>query len=190
MTTPPRSEDSNLAAPPASTPKLWTWCAWYGTSGPPPVLGRTAEDAEKRLYEHLSHFYAKEAEVPSDNPRVRARLEMARYKDRGLVSHCAPDEAAAFHLWAELSSLSAEEALLRWRATFPCQTEADPLKGLARALDRAARDAQVDDQGAPPRLSREAQARMEVLSRFLEKLPRMSEARVEGLQTEFSAPTR
>lgn len=190
MTTPPRFEDPNPAAGRASTPKLWTWCAWYGTAGPPPVLGRTAEDAEKRLYEHLSHFYAKEAEVPSDNPRVRARFEMVRYKDRGLVSHCAPDEAAAFHLWMELSSLSAEEALVRWRATFPCQADVDPLRSLAHAMDHATRVAQEDGPVASPRLSREAQARMDVLSRFVEKLPRMSEERVEDLQTEFSAPTR
>ena len=186
MTTPPRSDDHNPAAERASTPKLWTWCAWYGTAGPPPVLGRTAEDAERRLYEHLSHFYAKEAEVPSDNPRVRARLEMARYKDRGLVSHCAPDEAAAFHLWAELSSLSAEEALVRWRATFPNTTETDPLRGLASAMDHATRAAQ---DPAAPRLTREAEARMDVLGRFVEKLPRLSEARVEGLQSELNAPT-
>ena len=187
MNTPPRSDDPSVAARRAPAPRLWTWCAWYGTAGPPPVLGRTSEDAERRLYEHLSHFYAKEAEVPSDNPRVRARLEMARYKDRGLLSHCAPDEAAAFHLWAELSSLSAEEALLRWRATFPCTTETDPLRGLASAMDRATRDAR--DPAAPTRLSREAEARMEVLSRFLEKLPRLSEARVEDLQSELNAPT-
>ena len=88
------------------------------------------------------------------------------------------------------SSLSAEEALLRWRVVFPSQTQIDPLRALARAMDRAAHGVLEGGSEGLPRLSRETQARIAVLSRFLEKLPRMSEARVEGLQVEFDAPTQ
>ncbi len=187
MTTPPRSDDSNPADARASTPPLVTWCTWRGTAGPPPVLGRTAEDADRRLLEHLAHFYGKEAEQPCENPRVRARQESARFKNLGVASYFAPDEMAAFHLWVEASSLSAEEALLRWRAVFPCTEEADPLRALARAMDRAARSSEEADH---KRLSRAAQERISVLGRFIDRLPRMSEARVEALREEFDAPTR
>ena len=190
MTTPPRSDDSNPADGRASTPTLVTWCAWRGTAGPPPMLGRTAEDAEKNLFEQLAHFYTKVTEQPCEHPRARARQEIPRYKNVGLLCFCAPSEAAAFHQWVETSSLSAEEALLRWRVVFPSQTEIDPLKALARAMDRAAHGVLEGGSEGLPRLSRETQARIAVLSRFLEKLPRMSEARVEGLQVEFDAPTR
>ena len=190
MTTPPRSDQSNPAEARASTPPLVTWCAWRGTAGPPPMLGRTAEDAERRLLEHLAHFFTNVSEEPCEHPRVRARQEISRYKNVGLLCFCAPDEAAAFHQWVETSSLSAEEALLRWRVVFPCPTQVDPLKGLARAMDRAAHGVLEGEAEGLPRMSRETQARIAVLSRFLEKLPRMSEARVEGLQVEFDAPTR
>lgn len=187
MTTPPRSGDSNPADAPASTPPLVTWCTWRGTAGPPPVLGRTAEDADRRLLNHLAHFYGKEAEQPCENPRVRARQEAARFKNLGVANFSAPDEMAAFHLWVEASSLSAEEALLRWRAVFPCIEAADPLQALVGAMDRAAR---ACEEAETKRLSRAAQVRISVLGRFIDKLPRMSEARVEALREEFDAPTR
>ena len=187
MSTPPRSDDSNPASAGTSTPPLVTWCTWRGTAGPPPVLGRTAEDAERRLLEHLAHFYGKQAEQPCENPRVRARQEAARFKNLGVASYVAPDEVAAFHLWVDASQLAAEEALLRWRAVYPCDEAVDPLRDLARAMDRAARAA---EETGMPRLSRSAQERIAVLSRFLDKLPRLSPAGVEALRAEFDAPTR
>ena len=185
MTTPPRSDESNPADARAST--LVTWCTWRGTAGPPPVLGRTAEEAERRLLEHLANFYGREAEQPCENPRVRARQESARFKNLGVVSCFAPDEMAAFHLWVETSSLSAEEALVRWRAVFPCAEEVDPLRALASAMDRAAR---ATEDAEVTRLSRSAQERIAVLGRFIDRLPRMSQARVDALRDEFDAPTQ
>ena len=187
MTTPPRLDDSNPSNEQSSAARFVTWCAWRGTAGPPPALGRTAEDAERRLLEHLAHFYSKEAEQPCENPRVRARQESARYKNLGVASYFAPDEMAAFHLWVEASSLSAEEALVRWRAVFPSAEEVDPLRTLARAMDHAAR---ATDTADTRRLSRAAQERISVLGRFIDRLPRMSQARVEALRDEFDAPTR
>ena len=182
MTTPPRSEDLNSTEATSSMGTLVTWCTWRGTAGPPPVLGRTAEDADQRLLEHLAHYFTYEAEDPCEHPRIRARQEHARYKNRGLLCHCAPDEAAGFVMWVEISSLSADEALTRWRAAFPCAGEVDPLADIAVALEQERQDA----ERRPPRPVLE---RIHVLGRFLDKLPRMSGSGVESLRTAFEAPT-
>lgn len=182
MATPPRFEDSNPAETMSSTGRLVTWCTWTGTAGPPPVLGRTAEEADRRLLEHLAHYYTYEAEEPCEHPRVRARQEQARFKNRGLLCHCAPDEAAGFVMWVEVSSLAADEALVRWRAVFPCIGDVDPLADVAAALEHERHDAER-------RLPRPVVERIHVLGRFLDKLPRMSEPGVESLRSAFEAPT-
>ena len=182
MTTPPRDERHNptLGAEPA--PALVTWCAWRGTAGPPPVLGRTSEDAEKRLLEHLAHFYAREAEAPVEHPRVRAREESRRYKNLGLACHCAPNEAASFVLCVETCMLSPDEALVRWRAVFPTSEAGEPLADLVRNLAR-------ERVGETRRLPEALQDRIRVLGRFLDKLPRLSAPRMDDLRTELEGPT-
>lgn len=171
----------------SASPPLVTWCAWRGDSGPPPVPGRTAEDAERNLLEYLARFYGREAEVPSENPRARARQALPSFKNLGLTCHCALDEGAAFTTWVETCCLSPDQALRRWRIAFPTTEEVDPLTDLVRALQRRAHEALLRD--AQRRLPPGAQDRFFVLGRLIDKLPRMSEPGVGALRRRFEEPT-
>ena len=162
------------------TPHLVTLCIWRGYAGPPPVFGRTAEDAEQRLLAHLIHFYTHEADDHFDRPGVRARRELHSYKNMGLLCCMAPNEAAAFTLWVDASSLMPDEALRRFREVFPTTESPDPLLSLSRTLpQRQAR-----------RLSPPDEDRLRTLARIADKLPRMSEPGVDELRQEFQGKTK
>ena len=179
--TPPPTDETD------PSPRLVTWCAWRGDSGPPPVPGRTAEDAEKNLLEYLARFYGREAEVPSENPRARARQALPSFKNLGLTCHCSLDEGAAFTAWVETSSLAPEQALTRWRIAFPIADELDPLAELAQVLQRRAHEAGLRE--SQRRWPLATQERFMVLGRLLDKLPRMSEPGVGALRRRFEEPT-
>ena len=171
---------SDKSAP--STP--WTWCAWMGPDAPPMALGRDADDALARLRARLIAFFRDEAEAPSADPpaappAARADAELLTWRSSGMLCFMAPDEEAAFTTWVNISSLTPDEALLRWREVFPCATRVDPLKRLSARLPSPAE-----------RVRRiEADPRYRVLGDTASRLPRASPRRMARYKDLAAQPT-
>ena len=157
----------------------FSWCAWVGDDAPPMVLGRDADDALARLRENLVTFFRDQAEIPSADPEARADAELLTYRSSGILCFMAPDEEAAFTTWVNISSLTPDEALLRWREVFPCATRVDPLKRLSARLPSPAE-----------RVRRiEADPRYRVLGDTASRLPRASERRMARYKDLAARPT-
>ena len=165
--------------PATTSPAPWSWCAWMGPDAPPMALGRDADDALARLRAALVTFFRDEAETPSADPEARADAELVTYRSVGLMCFMAPDEASAFTTWVTVSSLTADEALLRWREVFPCTSRVDPLRRLSARLPSSAE-----------RVRRmEADPRYRVLGSTAARLPRASAHRMARYKDIASQPT-
>ena len=142
----PRENHPTAEAAQPGTP-LVTFCLWWGSASPPQVVGRTAEEADQHLLAHLTRYFAEDAEAPSADPDGQARHALGDARAWGLSLHVAPDERAAFEVWRQVSMLTAEEALRRWRVAFPVEGGADPLAEWA--LMHTHRPAEIGATTAP-----------------------------------------
>ena len=150
-----------------------------GPDAPPMALGRDADDALATLRAALVTFFRDEAETPSADPEARADAELVTYRSVGLMCFMAPDEASAFTTWVTVSSLTAAEALLRWREVFPCAGRVDPLRRLSARLPSPAE-----------RVRRmEADPRYRVLGDTASRLPRASPRRMARYKDLAAQPT-
>lgn len=122
-------------APREIDPTSVTFCLWWSGNAPPQVVGRTAEDAERRLLAHLTRMFAEEAEPSPGDPTARARQELGTACAWGLSLHCAPDERSAWEVWHQVSMLTPAEALRRWRMAFPVEGS-DPLAAVVEDFGR------------------------------------------------------
>ena len=150
-----------------------------GPDAPPMALGRDADDALARLRENLVTFFRDQAEIPSADPEARADAELLTYRSSGILCFMAPDEEAAFTTWVNISSLTPDEALLRWREVFPCSGRVDPLRRLSARLPSPAE--RVRRIGADPRYA--------VLGSTAARLPRASAHRMARYKDIASQPT-
>lgn len=108
-----------------------TWWTLVGTQDPPLAVGRDPDDAERRLHDVLLRYHQEDADPLPADPEARAERDLGRWTAGALVVGTARDEVAAFRTWRLVSSLTVEEALLRWREAFPVVGDVDPLAELA-----------------------------------------------------------
>ena len=175
----PRSEAPILSPEPSPSPTGWTWFALVGLHDPPLTLGRSPEQAEAALVVRLRDFYARDADPLPDDPEERVQDTLRRYRRGALICGSAGDEVASFLAWKHVSSLEGSEALLRWRAVFPCPTPVDPLRRVSARLPTPAERVRRMD----------ADPRYRVLGATASRLPRASERRMTRYKDLASQPT-
>lgn len=124
-------------APEPAASDAVVWWALVGLYDPPLAVGRTPDEAEQRLFSQLLHYYRVEADPLSPDPLASATRELQRWKQGALLAGFAREELAAFLAWRMASSLSLEEALLRWREVFAAPEGPDPLAALVLGEDGA-----------------------------------------------------